>query len=94
MRSPRSQYSLCLLRVDGNAPPTTSTTPTPCARSMLWLAELNGNPGNRFVGFASGRHGTEIFAPHPELVRQPPGHSCFWLSEVSCRESARGHVEG
>jgi dienelactone hydrolase len=35
---------------------------------MQWLAELSGNPRNRFAGFADGRHGTEIFAPHPELV--------------------------
>ena len=38
-------------------------------RLMQWLAELSGNPRNRFAGFADGRHGTEIFAPHPELVR-------------------------
>jgi dienelactone hydrolase len=36
---------------------------------MKWLAELSGNPRNRFTGFADGRHGTEIFAPHPELVK-------------------------
>ncbi len=39
-------------------------------QSMQWLAELSGNPRNRFVGFADGRHGTEIFEPHPELVTQ------------------------
>lgn len=39
-------------------------------RSMKWLVELNGNPRNRFVGFPDGRHGTEIFGPHPELPRQ------------------------
>ncbi len=39
-------------------------------RSMKWLSELNGNPRNRFVGFLDGRHGTEIFGPHPELPRQ------------------------
>ena len=27
-------------------------------QSMQWLAELSGNPRNRFVGFADGRHGT------------------------------------
>jgi dienelactone hydrolase len=36
---------------------------------MQWLAALSGNPRNRFAGFADGRHGTEIFAPHPELVK-------------------------
>lgn len=37
---------------------------------MRWLAEITGNPRNRFVGFKDGRHGTEIFGPHPELPRQ------------------------
>lgn len=39
-------------------------------RTMKWLAELNGNPRNHYAGFADGRHGTEIFGPHPELPRQ------------------------
>jgi pimeloyl-ACP methyl ester carboxylesterase len=43
---------------DDSAPPT-----------MRWLTELGGNPRNKFVGFADGRHGTEIFGPHPELPR-------------------------
>jgi dienelactone hydrolase len=38
--------------------------------SMKWLTDLSGNPRNRFVGFPDGRHGTEIFGPHPELPRQ------------------------
>ena len=37
---------------------------------MRWFAEVSGNPRNRFVGFQDGRHGTEIFGPHPELPRQ------------------------
>jgi dienelactone hydrolase len=37
---------------------------------MRWFAELSGNPRNRFVRFKDGRHGTEIFGPHPELPRQ------------------------
>jgi dienelactone hydrolase len=36
---------------------------------MQWLAEVAGNPRNRFVGFKDGRHGTEIFGPHPELPK-------------------------
>ena len=38
--------------------------------SMQWLSDLSGNPRNRFVGFADGKHGTEIFGPHPELPQQ------------------------
>jgi dienelactone hydrolase len=37
---------------------------------MRWFAEVSGNARNQFVGFKDGRHGTEIFGPHPELPRQ------------------------
>lgn len=37
---------------------------------MQWTADLSGDPRTRFSGFKDGRHGTEIFAPHPELVQQ------------------------
>ena len=37
---------------------------------MRWFTELSGNPRNRFVGFQDGRHGTEMFGPHPELPKQ------------------------
>jgi pimeloyl-ACP methyl ester carboxylesterase len=37
---------------------------------MQWLTELSGNPRNKFVGFHDGKHGTEIFGPHPELPQQ------------------------
>ncbi len=36
---------------------------------MRWFSEVTGNPRNQFVGFPDGRHGTEIFGPHPELER-------------------------
>jgi dienelactone hydrolase len=36
---------------------------------MQWLSEISGNPRNKFMGFANGRHGTEIFPVHPELPR-------------------------
>jgi dienelactone hydrolase len=39
-------------------------------RSMQWLAELSGNPRNVFMGFPDGKHGTEIFGPHPELPKR------------------------
>ena len=38
--------------------------------SMRWMAELSGNSRNKFVGFADGKHGTEIFGPHPELPKE------------------------
>jgi dienelactone hydrolase len=37
---------------------------------MQWFADISGNPRTKFSGFKEGRHGTEIFAPHPELVGQ------------------------
>jgi dienelactone hydrolase len=39
-------------------------------RSMKWLTELSGNPRNKSVSFNEGKHGTEIFGPHPELPKQ------------------------
>ena len=39
-------------------------------QNMRWLSELNGNPRNKFIGFTDGKHGTEIFGPHPELPRE------------------------
>jgi pimeloyl-ACP methyl ester carboxylesterase len=37
---------------------------------MRWILTLSGNPRNKFSGFRDGKHGTEIFGPHPELVKQ------------------------
>src|SRR5829696_636330 len=38
--------------------------------SMRWILTLSGNPRNKFSGFKDGKHGTEIFGPHPELAKQ------------------------
>jgi dienelactone hydrolase len=38
--------------------------------SMQWLLAISGNPRNKFSGFQDGKHGTEIFGPHPELPKQ------------------------
>lgn len=37
---------------------------------MRWYSEIAGNPRSKFSGFKDGKHGTEIFGPHPELVKQ------------------------
>jgi tetratricopeptide (TPR) repeat protein len=37
---------------------------------MEWMLALSGNPRNTFSGFKDGKHGTEIFGPHPELPKQ------------------------
>ncbi len=36
---------------------------------MQWFRELSNNSRSKFEGFANGRHGTEIFGLHPELVQ-------------------------
>jgi dienelactone hydrolase len=36
---------------------------------MRWFSEVTENPRDQFFGFKDGRHGTEIFGPHPELER-------------------------
>ena len=38
-------------------------------QEMQWLADIGGNPRNQFMGFPDGKHGTEIFGPHPELPK-------------------------
>jgi dienelactone hydrolase len=37
---------------------------------MRWILAMSGNPRNKFSGFKEGKHGTEIFGPHPELPKQ------------------------
>ncbi|MEP6915725.1 MAG: alpha/beta fold hydrolase [Acidobacteriota bacterium] len=37
---------------------------------MQWLLAISGNMRNTFSGFKDGKHGTEMFGPHPELPRQ------------------------
>lgn len=37
---------------------------------MQWFSDISSNPRTKFSGFKDGRHGTEIFGPHPELVQQ------------------------
>jgi dienelactone hydrolase len=37
---------------------------------MRWYSAISGNPRSKFSGFKDGRHGTEIFGPHPELMHQ------------------------
>jgi dienelactone hydrolase len=36
---------------------------------LCWLDAVSGNPANRFVRYASGGHGVEMFKPHPNLPR-------------------------
>jgi dienelactone hydrolase len=43
---------------------------TGAPQQMRWYSDLSGNPRNKFVGFQNGKHGTEIFGPHPELVHE------------------------
>ena len=38
--------------------------------TMQWILAMSGNPRNKFSGFKNGKHGTEIFGPHPELPKQ------------------------
>ena len=35
---------------------------------MQWLFTLSPSPASRFQSYATGRHGGEMFGPHPELV--------------------------
>jgi dienelactone hydrolase len=39
----------------------------PTAQVVPWLFTISSNPGKKFVRYATGGHGAEIFAVHPEL---------------------------
>lgn len=53
-------------------------------RAMKWFTELSGNPRNKFMGFADGKHGTEIFGPHPEL----PKAITAWFADTLTKRPA------
>ncbi len=36
--------------------------------TMQWLYSLSGNPASRFQLYENGRHGAEMFGPHPQLM--------------------------
>ncbi len=39
----------------------------PTVNVMPWLFSLSSNPGKKFVHYATGGHGADMFAVHPEL---------------------------
>jgi dienelactone hydrolase len=39
----------------------------PTVLEIEWLYSLDGNPGKRFVHYATGGHGADMFRKHPEL---------------------------
>ncbi len=51
---------------------------------MQWFLAISGNPRNTFAGFKDGKHGTEIFGPHPELPKQIVG----WYRDTLVKEVA------
>jgi dienelactone hydrolase len=60
---------------------------------MQWFSELSGNSRTKFSGFKDGRHGTEIFGPHPELVGQIVDFFIDTLltAPVDLKEAATAH---
>jgi len=51
---------------------------------MRFILALSGNPRNKFSGFKDGKHGTEIFGPHPELVDQ----MVAWYTDTLIKQPA------
>jgi dienelactone hydrolase len=41
----------------------------PAVQEMEWLYGLTSNPGKKFVHYAKGGHGADMFSVHPELQR-------------------------
>ena len=52
--------------------------------TMQWILAISGNPRNTFSGFKDGKHGTEIFGPHPELPKQ----IVAWYADTLVRHPA------
>lgn len=57
-------------------------------QDMQWLSEISGNPRNKFTSFKDGKHGTEIFGPHPEL----PTQIVAWYVETLVKSPANPAV--
>jgi dienelactone hydrolase len=62
---------------------------------MQWLYGISANPGSRFEHYATGGHGTEMFAAHPEL----PGMIVDWYVQTLLKTpgnapAVRGAAEG
>ena len=63
---------------------------------MQWTANLSANPRTKFSGFKDGKHGTEIFGPHPELVQEVVAFFCGYTGhkpsefegEVGCQKDS------
>ncbi len=51
---------------------------------MRWILAMSGNPRNKFSGFHDGKHGTEIFGPHPELPKQ----MVAWYADTLVKQPA------
>lgn len=58
----------------------------PTVEVMPWLFSLSSNPGKRFVHYATGGHGADIFRVHPELR----GKIVDWY--VTTLIKTRGHA--
>jgi dienelactone hydrolase len=55
---------------------------------MRWILAMSGNPRNKFSGFKDGKHGTEIFGPHPELPKQ----MVAWYTDTLIKRPADPNV--
>ena len=60
---------------------------------MQWILAMSGNPRNTFSGFKDGKHGTEIFGPHPELPTQIVALVDGHAGEGSGRSEGAGDAE-
>jgi dienelactone hydrolase len=40
----------------------------PSVQDVEWLYSITSNPGKKFLHYATGKHGAEMFAVHPELM--------------------------
>jgi dienelactone hydrolase len=57
--------------------------------TMSWIDASSGNPVNRFVEYKTGGHGTNLFAPHPEL----PGEIVAWYEATLSGKGKPGSTD-
>ena len=85
-----------LLRMPGcqclPRPPPTISSAAACSRRCSGCPAV-GQPAQHFVGFKDGKHGTEIFGPHPELPRTDRRVVRGYAGEITGRSEDAGHGE-
>ena len=61
----------------------------PSVQTIEWLYSVDASPGKKFVHYAKGGHGSDIFAVHPEL----PGLIVDWYVTTLIKTPGRAPID-